>query len=262
MIYHLAAHISISKRDDKYLADINVKGTKNVIEACRLCNVKRLIHFSTIHSIYEKIKDENIDENSPLVDKNQGLSYDYSKALGEQEVLKAVKEGMDALIITPTAIIGPYDLKPSFMGRMLILLCTNRLFALVKGGFNWVDARDVSKGAIASEINGKRGEKYILGGNWLSLKELAIITEKAIGIKCRKAAVPMWLAEIGAPFSSAAAAIMGEQPLYTSESLFALKHHRNISHQKAFSELGYRPRPIEETLIDTVNWFKEYGYLK
>lgn len=211
-VYHLAAMISISKRCDRYLPEINIKGTANVIEACISCNVSRLMHFSTIHASLDAGHGTLVDETNPLIAKNQGLKYDWSKAEGERLVLKAAAEGLDAVIITPTGIIGPYDFKPSLMGRMLIELYRNKLIALVNGGFNWVDVRDVAIGAVSAEKSGRKGGRYILGGRWATIKELAEILGTVSGRSRSKFAVPMALARIAAPFSSIIAEVRGDNP--------------------------------------------------
>jgi len=151
VVYHLAARISISQYDWPLLEAVNVAGTRNVVEACRRCGVHRLIHFSTIHSIAQPSADGPVDESNSLVESRRYPAYDRSKAAAEGEVRRGVEKGLDAVIISPTGIIGPKDYKPSHFGDALLRLANGRLPSLVSGGFDWVDVRDVVRGAMRAE---------------------------------------------------------------------------------------------------------------
>ena len=261
VVYHLAAHISILKDERPLLESVNVTGTRNVVEACLRCGVRRLVHFSSIHTITQALMDIPLDESRPLVGSVHYPIYDSSKAAAEREVRKGMEKGLDAIIISPTAIIGPYDYRPSHFGEALLRLANGRLPALVTGGFDWVDARDVIKGAMRAEERAPTGAKYILSGHWVSLRNVAMLVEQITGVPAPSFVCPMWLARIGAPVITAFDRLARRRPLYTSVSLEALRGHRNISHQKATRELDYHPRPLKETLIDTLRWFEEAGRL-
>ena len=261
VVYHLAAHISILKDGWPLLESVNVIGTRNVVEACLRCGVRRLVHFSSIHTITQALMDIPLDESRPLVESADYPIYDRSKAAAEREVRKGIEKGLDAIIISPTAIIGPYDYRPSHFGEALLRLANGRLPALVTGGFDWVDARDVIKGAMRAEEQAPTGAKYILSGHWVSLRDVAMLVEQITGVPAPSFVCPMWLARIGAPVITAFDRLARRRPLYTSVSLEALRGHRNISHQKATRELDYHPRPLKETLIDTLRWFEETGRL-
>ena len=261
VVYHLAAHISIFRDEWPLLESVNVIGTRNVVEACLRCGVRRLVHFSSIHAVTGASVDIPVDESNPLVESRRYPPYDRSKAAAEKEVYKGIEKGLDAIIISPTAIIGPYDYRPSHFGEALLRLANGRLPALVSGGFDWVDVRDVIEGAMRAEERAPTGAKYLLSGHWVSLRDLARLVEQITGVPAPGFVCPMWLARIGAPFISAFDRLAGRRPLYTSASLQALRDNRNISHQKATRELDYHPRPFRETLIDTLSWFEETGQL-
>ena len=261
VVYHLAAHISIMKDEWPLLESVNVIGTRNVVKACLRCGVRRLVHFSSIHTVTQEPWDTPVDESRPLVESRHSLPYDRSKAAAEKEVGKGIEKGLDAVIIRPTAIIGPYDYKPSHFGEALLRLANGRLPALVSGGFDWVDVRDVVKGAMRAEERAPSGAKYLLSGHWVSLREVATLVEQISGVPAPGFVCPMWLARTGAPFTTAFDRLAGRRPLYTSGSLQALRSNRNISHQKATGELNYQPRPFRETLTDTLRWFEESGRL-
>lgn len=246
VVYHLAAQISIFKDEWPLLEQVNVIGTRNVVEACLRCKVGRLIHFSSIHS-------QAGEADTP--------PYDRSKAAAEEEVRKGIKRGLDSVIIVPTAIVGPYDYKPSYFGEALLRLANGKLPALVAGGFDWVDVRDVVWGAMRAEEQAPTGSRYVLSGHWVSLREVGKLVEEITGVPAPPFVSPIWLARIGAPFVTAFDRLNGRRPLYTSVSLRALSSNQRISHQKATRELGYHPRPFRETLIDTLRWFQKDGRL-
>jgi len=261
VVYHLAARISIFQHDWPLLEVVNVAGTRNVVEACLRCGVRRLVHFSTIHSIAQTNADGPVDESNSLVESRRYPAYDRSKAAAEREVRQGIEKGLGAVIISPTGIIGPNDYKPSHFGDALLRLANGRLPSLVGGGFDWVDVRDVIQGVMRAEEQAPAGAKYILSGHWVSLREVAGLVAQITGVPAPGFVCPLWLARVGAPFITAFDRLAGRRPLYTSASLQALRDNRNISHQKATGELDYHPRPFKETLIDTLRWFEENGRL-
>jgi dihydroflavonol-4-reductase len=261
VVYHLAARISIGNDPWSLLEAVNIAGTRNVVEACLRCGVRRLVHFSSIHTMIDAA-DIPVDESNPLVESRRYPPYDRSKAAAEREVYKGIEKGLDAIIISPTAIIGPHDYKPSHFGEALLRLANGRLPALVSGGFDWVDVRDVIEGAMRAQRTAPSGAKYILSGHWVSLRQLAKMTEAITGVKAPGSVCPMWLARVGAPFITAFDLLARRRPLYTSVSLQALRGHRHISRRKATRELNYQPRPFSETLIDTLKWFEAAGKLE
>jgi dihydroflavonol-4-reductase len=262
VVYHLAAFISLFNRDRKRMYDINVGGTRNVVLACAENRVRRLVHFSSIHAFSSKPRRELITENRALAGPRGSMAYDWTKAEAEREVQSAVSRGLDAVIVNPTAILGPCDFKLSSLGTFLLALHDGTLRALVRGGFNWVDVRDVVEGALAAEQLGRPGERYLLSGTWCTVKELAKLAEEVTGKKAPAFTAPMWLARAGVPFAVAIARLRGVSPLFTGGSLYALRNHRHISHAKASAELGYAPRPLRETVRDTFSWFGSHGRLQ
>jgi dihydroflavonol-4-reductase len=261
VVYHLAARISLSMRDWPALEAVNVTGTRNVIEACWRAGVRRLIHFSSIHALTQAPLSLPVDESRPLVASRRCPPYDRSKAAGEIVVRRAIEQGLDAVIIYPTAIIGPNDYEPSYFGEALLLLARHKLPALVTGGFDWVDVRDVVAGAMLAEASAPLGARYLLSGHWVSMHDIAADVAEITGVPVPGFVCPLWLARVGAPIIKGISRFSGKRPLYTAVSLRALKSNRNISHEKATRELGYNPRPFQETLADTIGWFATNGQL-
>ncbi len=261
-VYHLAARIVIDQKDSDVVYKTNLEGTKNVVKACIKNKVKRLVHFSSIHALVANPLDQILDETRPLVEDDK-MIYDISKADSERYVLKAAENDLDAVIVNPTAVVGPFDFKGSLLGQALVKIYMNKLPMLIQGGYDWVDVRDVVQGAILAAEKGRRGERYLLSGTYYSLKKLSEMIGKVSGKKTPQYVVPMFVARIGRPFISLYSYIRGEQPLYTKESLDILKNSpKEISSEKATRELNYQSRPFEETLKDTFKWYEQEGLLK
>jgi dihydroflavonol-4-reductase len=261
-VYHLAAIISIDGDRGGTVPAVNVRGVRNVAEAALATGVRRLVHCSSIHAFDQKPLDQPLDETRSRSDQRRGHpAYDVSKARGEREVRAVIERGLDAVIVNPTAIIGPNDFQDSRMGRVFLDLVRRRLPSLIDGGFDWVDVRDVCAGIIAAGDRGRTGESYLLGGRYASLRELADIVYRTTGVRPPRATSPMWLARLGAPFVVVAGRIAGREPLYTSEALRALRANRKILTTKARSELNYRARPLEQAVHDSLCWYVESGRL-
>jgi dihydroflavonol-4-reductase len=261
VVYHAAAHISIVRNEWPLLERTNVQGTRNVVDAVQDCGVRRLIHFSSIHALEQGPLDQPLDESRSLVISPHAALYDRTKAMGEAEVRRAVEQGLDATILYPTAIIGPYDWRPSHMGDVLLALCRRRLPALVRGGFDWVDVRDVVAGALQAENLAPAGARYLLSGQWVSIQGLARQIEQLAGVRAPRVIAPLALARLGAPLATWYGRCCGRRPLFTPDALQALDSNHTISHERATRELGYQPRPFRETLRDTLAWFAQEGYL-
>jgi dihydroflavonol-4-reductase len=261
IVIHLAATISIRGTNERDLLSININGTKNILEIVKKLPVRRFIHFSSIHALTQEPFGQILDETRPLALKDPIL-YNRTKAWSEQLVLDAIKNGIDGLIINPTSVLGPYDFKPSLMGKAIIQICQDKFPGLVAGGYDWVDVRDIVNGTILAIEKGKTGEKYLLSGKWLSLPDLVKVIAQFYPARSNHVILPYWLAELGVPFLRLYAYMRGTDPLYTHESLDIVRHsHHMISSGKAAKELGYQPRPIEMTIRDTIEWFKTNSYL-
>jgi dihydroflavonol-4-reductase len=189
-----------------------------------------------------------------------GLAYDRSKAEGERAVLEAARNGLNALVLSPTAIIGPSDHEPSLVGKAVIDIYKGKIPSLVPGGYDWVDVRDVVSTAINAINLGRSGEKYLLSGHWHSLKEFSQIIGEYGQRRTVSTVLPMWLAWAGLPFTTIYSKMMGTEPLYTSESLTIISEgNTQISHAKASDELNHKPRAFSDTLRDLLLWLKETG---
>ncbi|MEI7498846.1 MAG: NAD-dependent epimerase/dehydratase family protein [Bacteroidota bacterium] len=256
VIFHLAAKISISGDRNGMVQRINAEGTRNLLSIVADFKVERFIYFSSIHAFQQQPQDQPLDETRPLV-VHEGFAYDRSKADGERAVMEAVKNGLNAVVLSPTAIIGPEDPEPSLIGTAVIDLYNHKIPSLVPGGYDWVDVRDVVAAAISSIDNGRTGEKYLLSGHWHSLQEFSGLIQLHTGRKTVNSVLPMFIAKFGLPFITLYSKLSGTKPLYTNESLNIIAEgNRMISNTKARNELNFNPRPLSETIKDLLNWLK------
>jgi dihydroflavonol-4-reductase len=258
-VYHLASLISIRTDNWDEVQRVNVLGTCNVVEACLRSGVNRLVYFGSVHSRRPEPFDQPLDEDRPLVTDESLPPYDRSKALAELEVRRGIERGLDAVVILPSAILGPFDFRPSYIREALQLMQHGRLPILPTGGYDWVDARDVSAGAIRAAEVAQTGACYILSGHWLSIHQVAVMAAQISRGRAPRLEIPLWLAGLGLPILEKLATLRGSQPLYTSAMLSALRSNRLISHARASRDLGYAPRPFRETLTDSLAWFSQHG---
>ncbi|AEH50511.1 SDR family oxidoreductase [Pseudothermotoga thermarum] len=260
VVYHLAAVISIFGKS-KLVYEVNVEGTKNVLRACMKNRVSRMLYVSSVHAFAELAKGSLIDENVPIDPKLVTGHYAKSKAMATQEVLKAVKEGFDAVLIFPTGIIGPYDWRLSEMGSLIVYFCGGMLKLAVGGGFDFVDVRDVAKAMILALEKADRGEKFILSGEYVTIRALIEMLERIVGKKPRVIFLPNWTAYLVAMAAIPYYKLKNQKPLLTFYSVFALSRGYIYSNQKARQKLDFSPMPVFESLKDAVDWFAENGYV-
>lgn len=261
VLIHTAAKISINSNNDPSVYDTNVNGTINVFNAASQAGVKRFLHISSIHAYNQSPVSESLDENRVYCT-DRAARYDRSKRDAEKFVLGHAGNSMEAIVLNPTAVVGPDDHRPSLMGQAIMDLYNNKVPMLIKGGFDFCDVRDVSAGIINAIEKGQHANTYLLSGKWYSLTSLHHMIMGIKGEKKQVAVLPGWMGYAGLPFITLAAKLSNREPLYTKESLSTLlQGNCNIVSRKAADELGYTCRTLFETLTDTINWFKQKGML-
>ena len=253
-VFHLSAIIALAGNRRNLMMETNIKGSQNVARAALTCGVQRYIHFSSIHAFDLRDPTAVIDEASPRVGACHAL-YDQTKAAGEALVRDLISEGLPAVVVHPSGVIGPGDHRPSRVGQLLIDLAARKIPALIPGGFDWVDVRDVCASAVAAQEFGRIGESYILSGTWHSAHELATFAQEVTGIPPPKLHIPLWLAKRLAPIGDAWGQLARTEPRINSAALAALGASQTISHKKATDELGHTPRSIRESVRDAYQWF-------
>jgi dihydroflavonol-4-reductase len=259
-VFHLAGIISIMPGSIPIVRKVNVEGTRNIIHAAKQMHLRKLVYTSSIHAI-QRVDAGMIDERLPFDPKNPYGEYDRSKAEATLEVQQAAQAGLEAVIVCPTGVIGPYDFRGSMMGSVIHDAAFAKPTLYVDGAYNFVDVRDVVNGMIAAFDKGKRGESYILSGQKISVRYLLETVREITGKHFFQMKVPFDLAEFAARFTPWYYRKSKATPRFTPYSLEVLQSNCNISHDKATRELGYRPRTIYITIADTVKWFFENRHL-
>ena len=257
-VFHLAGIISIVGDPDGRVRAVNVDGVRNVAEAALEQGVKRMVHVSSVHAFALDTGALQVNEESPKA--GEGASaYERSKADGEQALQEVIAKGLNATIVNPAGVIGPFDFMPSRMGTFFWRLFHRKVPALVPGGFSWVDVRDVVTSTLAAETKGRAGENYVLAGHWASMASMASMAEEVTGVRAPALEVPFWLAELAAPLMTAWSKVIKSEPIYTREALHAVRGCRDLSWRKAAVELGHSPRPLEQSVRDIYRWFDRVG---
>ena len=253
-IFHLAGVISILPGSNDFVHKVNVEGTRNVIRAAKEMGIQKLVYTSSIHAI-KRIENGVIDEALPYDPDNPYGAYDRSKAQATLDVLQAAQTGLEAVIVCPTGVIGPYDFRGSMMGHVIRTAAEKKPTLYVDGAYDFVDVRDVADGLIAAAEHGKRGESYILSGQRMSVRYLLETVREITGQGFMLMKMPFELAKWAAQFTPFYYRWTKTSPRFTPYSLEVLRSNSNISHAKATRELGYQPRSLYESIADTVKWF-------
>lgn len=259
-VMHIASIVTVDPEYSQLVMDVNVKGTKNIIDMSIKYNIKRLLYCSSTGAIPElkkgKIREtESFDENKVLG------CYSKSKALATKLVL-SYKDLLDVVVVHPSGILGPNDYAKGETTRVLIDIINGKMKAGINGSFNLCDVRDLANGAILALKNGKRGECYILANDMVSFKKFAkMISKEAKNNKKVKLFLPIWLSNIIAKKMEKKARKNGTKPLMTTFSVYNLARNNDFSSEKAKKELGYETRSYEITIKDEVKWLKERGLI-
>ena len=254
-LIHTAGLIDISSGLSRKLLQVNVEGTKNVAALALLHHVSRFVYVSSVHAIPEKGIRGTLREIRHFSPSAVIGGYAKTKAAATQAVLNLVPKGLNAVVVHPSGIIGPYDNSRNHLVQMLEDYRKGRLPACVRGGYDIVDVRDVAQGCLLAAEKGRVGECYILSGERCEIKQMLSLVRQIEGGR-RLPVLPISLAKAAAPFLEWQARRRHQRPLYTRYSLYTLKSNSQFSHEKATAELGYRPRSLKSTLVDTIQWLK------
>ncbi len=262
-LIHTAAEYRLWTSDPDGLIASNIKGTVNILSAAGEAGVSNIVYTSSVAALGKAARGEPVTEltNSELKDKI-GL-YKRSKFLAEQEVLKIHRaQGLPVKIVNPSAPIGPGDIKPTPTGRLVVEVARGKVPAYVDSGLNVVHVDDVAEGHWLALHKGVPGEKYILGGENLTLLEILTHIATAAGVRPPKIRVPHNIVLPFAYFSEAWAKwVTGKEPFTTVDGVNMSREPMFYSSEKAIDDLGYAPRPIISAFQESVDWFRRHGYL-
>ncbi len=255
-VIHAAGLVSISRWADERMYEVNVEGTRNMLRVSGEKGVGRFVYVSSVHAIPELPGGAVMSEVERFSADAVDDGYAKTKALASQLALDCAAEGLPAMVVHPSGIIGPYDDGHNHLVQLVRDYMEGRMSVCVKGGYDFADVRDVARGCLLAAEKGRAGQCYILSGQYLSVRELLCRAGELRG-KRPPRMVPMALARLAAPLIEGWAKRRGKRPLYTRYSLYALTSNSRFSNQKARSELGYCPRSIDETIRDTVRWLEK-----
>ena len=255
-VIHTAGIVDISGQETPVMRDVNVNGTKNILALCRQFPVKRLVHVSSVHAIPEKDSLSVLREVSYFSPDLVEGGYAKTKAEATQAVLDAVSDGLDAVVVHPSGIIGPYDAAGNHLVQLVKDYISGKLPACVRGGYDFVDVRDVADGCLKAALYGRRGECYILSNRHYEIKDVLQMVRQIVHGR-KLPVLPVWMAKMAAPFMGWVAKKKNRRPLFTKYSLYTLSSNDRFDHVKATCELHYRPRDLYQTIYDTVMWLKK-----
>ena len=261
-LIHLAGLISVHGDLGGEVVRINVEGTRQVLEASLARGLRRVIVFSSVQAFVPPPAGQALDESAPLALQSP-MAYNRAKAESLDLARRfATERPLEVLTLCPTGVLGPFDFEPSLSGQMLLDFHRGHIPMLTPGGADWVDVRDVADATLAALDGGQNGSVYLLGGRYASIGDLAATIGRVTGRRVPRLVAPEWLLRSSLPLMGAWARLSGTPARFTAEMLDTLRDHpKVVSTEKARQELGYSPRPLEETLADAFEWFKSAGYL-
>jgi dihydroflavonol-4-reductase len=256
-VFHLAGIISITSSNNPVVHHVNVEGTQNMIDAAMRAGVKRFIYTSSIHAFKRIPHGSLVDETTPIDPAFNIADYDRSKAEATLAVLDKVKDGLPAVIVCPTGVIGPYDYKNSELGSLMNSWMLNKVNYMIDGSYDFVDVRDVAQGLILAREKGSIGQLYILSGTLVRVSDLWKIAQELFSFKSILVNIPMNLAKFSAFFAELYYKLSKTTPRFTRYSIETLQSNALFSNLKARLYLGYKSRPVQETIRDTIEWWKQ-----
>jgi hopanoid-associated sugar epimerase len=260
-LFHVAAHYSLWQKDRELLYFDNIEGTRNILAAAQKAGIKRTVYTSSVAAIGVGKSGEIVDETyqSP-VEKLVG-DYKKSKFLAEQVARSAAKKGQDIVIVNPSSPIGALDIKPTPTGDIILRFLRRQMPAYVDTGLNFIDVRDVAWGHLLALEKGKSGDRYILGNQNLSLKQLLEQLSQITNLPAPQISVPSWIPLTVAWIDEKILSPLGKTPTVPIDGVRMAQQPMYYDASKAIRELGLPQSPLNVALKDAVNWFVSHGYV-
>lgn len=260
-VFHVAADYRLWAKDPAELYANNVDGTRNVLEAARAAGVGRVVYTSSVATLGLPSDGSAGDEDTPVELADMIGHYKRSKFLAEDVARAYAADGMDIVIVNPSAPVGPRDHKPTPTGHMIRDAAAGRMPAYVETGLNIVHVDDVAKGHIQAHAHGVSGRRYVLGGEDMTLATILELIAKTSGRPAPRIRIPHGAVLPIAHVAEAVARLTGKPPFVTVDGIKLAKKHMFFSHQRADDELGYSPRPARDAIADAVAWYDVHRYL-
>ena len=263
-VFHVAADYRLWTRNPSEIYESNVTGTRNLLQAARRAGVERFIYTGTVATIaVDRPSLGNVLPNETTettVDEMIG-HYKKSKWMAENEVRAAARDGMPAVIVMPTTPIGPGDWKPTPTGKIIVDFLTGKMPGYVHTGLNFVGVEDAAAGHLLVADKGKLGERYLIGAENLTLKQLLDVLARISGLRAPRLRIPHAAALLAAYADTAISRMRGREPGIQIEGVKIARHMMFVDCSKAQRELGFAPGPVAAALERAVRWYEENGYL-
>jgi dihydroflavonol-4-reductase len=260
-LFHVAADYRLWVRDPEDMYRANVEGTRALLEAARKSGVRRVVYTSSVATMGFTSNAQPANEQSPVSLDNMIGPYKRSKFMAEQVAVEAAKSGIDVVIVNPTTPVGDRDIKPTPTGRIVVDFLKKKFPAYVDTGLNLVDVTECARGHIAALEKGRCGERYILGGENLTLKQILDKLAAITGLPSPSMRVPYVLAlATGVVDEIVTGRIRGREPRATIDAVRMGRKKMFVSSAKAELELGWKVVPVENALRRAADWFRANGY--
>jgi dihydroflavonol-4-reductase len=261
-VFHVGALYSFWVRDPDLVYEVNVEGTRNVLDAAEEAGARRIVVTSSVAALAVPRKGEVVTEETTVNPSRIVGAYKRSKYLAEQVALEAVGRGLPVVIVNPSFPVGPWDVKPTPTGRVIVDFLSRRMPAYVETGMNVVAVEDVADGHLLAAERGRVGERYILGGENVTMKRLLDLLAQVTGLSAPRMRVP-YRPILALSYANALACrVTGTTPRMTPDTIRMSHHAMYYDPTKARRELGLPSTPIEEALRRAVEWFAAHGYVR
>ena len=261
-VYHVAADYRLWARDPREIYESNVEGTRNLLRAARRAGIEKFVYTSTVGTIAVPRDGSLPDENTVTSIEEMIGDYKRSKWLAEEEARQAATLGLPVVIVNPTTPIGPGDAKPTPTGRIILDFLNGRMPAYVDTGLNFVPVEDAAAGHLLAAERGRIGERYIVGGENLTLKEALQILSQVSGRPAPRMRVPHVLALAAGYADAALSRLVGREPQIPLEGVRMARHSMFVSVEKARAELGFSAGPTAAAFERAVHWYEAAGYVR
>ena len=260
-VFHVAADYRLWARRSRDIYDSNVGGTRNLLAAAKKAGVEQLIYTSTVATIAVDRPESPNEFTDAKLEEMVG-HYKRSKWMAEQEVLKAAKDGLPVIVAMPTTPVGPWDWKPTPTGKIILDFLNGKMPGYVETGLNFVGVEECAAGHLLVAEKGKIGERYLLGAENLTLKQLLDALARITGLATPAMKIPHGVALGVAYVESAFSRLIGKEPQIPVEGVKIAQHMMFVDCSRANKELGFAPSPVAGALERAVKWYRENGYVK
>jgi dihydroflavonol-4-reductase len=261
VVFHVAADYRLWARDPREMYRSNVEGTRNVIQAAQLASVRRVVYTSSVSTMGFTRNGHLAHEDSPVNLREMIGHYKKSKFQAESLALEAGRNGAAVIVVNPTTPVGERDIKPTPTGRIIVDFLKRKFPAYVDTGLNLVDVKECARGHLTAMEKGKPGERYVLGGENLSLKQILDMLAAITGLPSPRVKLPYALAlATGVVDTAIRGVLLRREPRVTIDAVRMGRKKMFVSSAKAERELGWQIVPVDSALRRAVEWFREYRY--